>query len=133
MVEIIKVDFLSEINNDVLRERAERARCCRSLEFIAKCNGIECGLLSYEDWSSRAEGIIYEIFVLVPFRGDGVGAILLSHAESLARQLGCRCISLKPYALDAHTNQDQLTSWYLGKGYTKVSSDQEFIEKRLVD
>jgi hypothetical protein len=58
---------------------------------------------------------------------------LLSHDESLARELGCRCIRLKPYALDAHTNQDQLTSWYVGKGYAQMSSDQEFIEKNLVD
>lgn len=133
MFEVVKVSFSSEINNDILRERAERVGCARSLEFVAKYNGVECGFLSYEDWSCRSEGFIYEIFVLVQFRGGGAGAVLLLHAENLAKRLGCRCIRLKPYALDALTNQEQLTAWYLGKGYAQILSDQDFIEKSLVE
>lgn len=132
MFEIIKVEFLSEIANEVLQRRAKRAHCGRSLEFVAVVNGVEQGLLSYEDWSSNAEGLIYEIFVLPLFRGGGVGVALLLYAENLARQLGCRYIRLKPYALDSNTDQERLTSWYIGKGYAHISAGREFIEKSLI-
>ena len=131
MLQVIKINVLSEVKNEVLHDRAKRARNARTQEFIAVTNGTEHGLLSYEDWSDKSLGFIYEIFVLPSYRKQGIGAALLSYAEDLAIQLKCMYIQLKPYSLDQDTDQGLLISWYVEKGYIRKSDDKELMEKKL--
>ncbi len=128
---VVKVHVLNQVTNETLSYRAKRASSDRSTEFIAAVNGVECGLLSYEDWSDRDAGFIYEIYVLPDFRKQGIGTALLSHAEELAIQLGCTKISLDARAFDGETNQAVLLSWYQDQGYVQESEDAERMEKSL--
>ncbi|WP_422199843.1 GNAT family N-acetyltransferase [Aquabacterium sp.] len=66
----------------------------RSLEFVAVDQGVEMGMLSYEDRSDTALAFIYEIFVLPRFRERGVAAMLLSHAEAFAVRQRCQVVRL---------------------------------------
>lgn len=131
MLKVIKIDSLSDVKNEVLHERTKRAQGGRSQEFIAMVNGVESGLLSYENWSDQSIGFVYEIFVLPGLRRQGIGRALLSYAENLAIQLGCTYIRLKPYALDHDTDQELLASWYVGSGYAQKANDKEVMEKNL--
>lgn len=131
MLEISKLPHPNDLQSMILRERIERGHCCRSQEFLALMNGEEAGLLSYEDWRDKAFGFIYEIFVLLPFRQQGVGASLLSQAEHYACQLDCKSIRLKPYALDQETDQSRLRAWYTKMGYRQTKDNPEHIEKHL--
>jgi GNAT superfamily N-acetyltransferase len=94
-------------------------------------NGDEAGLLSYEDWSHQALGIIYEIFVLPEFRAQGIGAIFLSYAENHAFQLSCTHIQLKSYPLDQETDPERLIAWYTRNGYFHKTDEPEIMEKSI--
>ena len=131
MIIVVEVHVLNEVANETLSYRAKRASSGRSSEFIALLNGVECGLLSYEDWSDREEGFVYEIYVLSDFRKQGIGTALLSHAEDLAIKTGCTKIRLDARALDRETNQESLLSWYQDQGYIQESDGVEQMEKSL--
>lgn len=131
MLNISPISLPSDLQSRVLRERAERGHCVKSREFVASIDGEEAGLLSYEDWSNRKPGFIYEIFVLPSFRRRGVGNSLLAHAEIYARQIGCKSVRLKPYSLDQEPDQSQLIAWYAKAGYRQVPDDPEHMEKHL--
>ncbi|ELC7281780.1 GNAT family N-acetyltransferase [Aeromonas veronii] len=132
MMSITKIDTLESVENLYLRERAERARSGRSREFVAKIDGCEAGLLSYEDWSDQSLGFIYEIFVLPEYRGQGLGRGLLSYAEELAKGLHCTSIRLEPYAFDHTLDSEWLVSWYARHGYMQKTDDLAKMEKSLV-
>ena len=97
MLKIQKVVSPSDLQSEILRERAQRGHCAKSEEFVAFVGTEEVGFLSYENWTATKLGFIYEIFVLPPFRGQGIGSSLLSSAEDHALKLGCKSIRLKPY------------------------------------
>ena len=131
MQRVIKIESVNVLKNSILSAREKRAHGGRSQEFVAVVNGSEAGLLSYEDWSHQSIGFIYEIFVLPEFRQQGIGMLLLSHAESQALQLCCKYIRLKPYPLDNQTDLKRLVAWYAKKGYVKDVAEPEVMEKDL--
>lgn len=131
MPEISKLLRLSDLRNAVLRERAERGHCPKSHEFIASMNGEEAGLLSYEDWSEKELGFIYEIFVLPSFRRQGIGEFLLTQAESYAHKIGCKSVRLKPYPLEQEPDRNRLIAWYAKTGYRRMTDAPELMEKHL--
>ena len=131
MLKISKVLQLTDLDSSTLRDRAERWHCPRSKEFVAHQDGVETGLLSYEEWSNDKPGFICEIFVLPSFRQQGIGGSLLSHAESYALQLGCKSVRLKPYSLDQAFDQSRLIAWYAKEGYRQIPGDPEHMVKVL--
>ena len=110
MIMVLEIHAPNEIASEVLCDRAKRALGGRSTEFVAVVNGVESGLLSYEDWSDQKIGFIYEIFVLPDFRKRGIGTALLSYAEGLAAQLSCTKTRLNARAFDGETKQEVLVS-----------------------
>ena len=132
MREVVQIQSSDDVKNEVLCDRARRANIVRSTEFIVIDNDTELALLSYEDWSERSEGFVYEIFVLPPYRNNGIGSFLLSYAEDLAIKLGCTRICLKPYSLDKDIDNQWLIEWYAKKGYQRNTVETEIMEKNLV-
>jgi len=129
LLSINKINKLNEIKDSMIRDRAERAGCGRSQEYVAFFEGAEAAFLSFEDWSDKSIGFIYEIFVFPVFRKQGIGTELLSYAESLAMSLGCSVIELKPYAFDRSVSSELLVSWYRKKGYDFMTGDTGKMEK----
>ena len=131
MLKIFEINDLTEVKNAIIQERASGPSSGRSKEYVAIFDGSESAFLSFEDWSDRSLGFIYEIFVLPDFRGQGIGTKLLSYAESLAMNLGCSLIQLEPYAFDRSVSSKWLVSWYSNKGYNTNASDTKKMEKTL--
>jgi len=131
MLNIVEILQVTDLKNQTLRERAERGHCGRSKEFVAYQDGEEVGFLSYEKWSNKMPGFVYEIFVLAPFRRQGVGRSLLSYAEDYAFRLGCKSIRLKPYPLCSDFKQSELLDWYIREGYCQIPGDLEHVVKTL--
>jgi len=129
LLTINKINGFNEVKNSIIKKRAQRASNGRSQEYIAIFEGAEAAFLSFEDWSDRSIGFIYEIFVLPAFRRQGIGTELLSYAESLAISLGCSVIRLEPYAFDRSVSSELLVSWYRNNGYDIMTSDAEKMEK----
>ncbi|MFW2161514.1 GNAT family N-acetyltransferase [Acinetobacter beijerinckii] len=48
-----------------------------SQTFIMRIDGEEAAFLSYEDWSEKYIGFIYEIYVLPEYRYQGIEELLL--------------------------------------------------------
>ncbi|MBH0000838.1 GNAT family N-acetyltransferase [Pseudoalteromonas sp. NSLLW24] len=131
MIEVNKINNLNQIQNGTLRTRAERAQSGRTLEFIAKCDGLESAFLSFEDWSDKSLGFIYEIYVLPEFRNQSLGGSLLHKAEEVAIKLGCTKLQLDVHAFDRTLDKGALYSWYSEKGYVRVGSNSERMEKLI--
>ncbi|MFS1444472.1 MULTISPECIES: GNAT family N-acetyltransferase [Vibrio] len=131
MIEICQITDLHEINNNKLRTRAERAQSGRTLEFLAVYDDTEAAFLSFEDWSDKSFGFVYEIYVLPEFRQISLGSALLERAEEVAVKLGCTRLQLDVHAFDRMVDKQSLYSWYANKGYIKVSSESERMEKLL--
>ena len=120
-----------DIQNPLLRYRAQRGHGGRSLEFVAVDQGVEMGMLSYEDRSDTFLAFIYEIFVLPQFRKRGVAAMLLSHAEMFAVRQQCQTVRLEPRPLDETPELSQLESWYRRTGYLRSAEYPKLMEKSL--
>ncbi len=131
LLKINEINDLTEVKNTMIQDRAKRARSGRSQEYVVMLDGSESAFFSFEDWSDKSLGFIYEIFVLPAFREQGIGTELLSYAESQAMNLGCSVIQLKPYAFDRSVSSEWLVSWYSKKGYDIMTSDAEKMEKTL--
>lgn len=120
-----------EIQDPLLRYRAQRGHGGRSIEFVAVDHGIEMGMLSYEDRSDTFLAFIYEIFVLPQFRKRGVAAMLLSHAEMFAVRQQCQTVRLEPRPLDETPELSQLESWYRRTCYLRSAEYPKLMEKSL--
>lgn len=129
--EIVQRSSPKEILDPLLRYRAERGHAGRSLEFVAVDNGIEMGMLSYEDRSDTALAFIYEIFVLPQFRRRGITNMLLSHAEAFAVGQHCQLVRLEPRPLDETPDMSQLETWYVRAGYLRSPDYPSLMEKSL--
>ena len=127
MYTILGINSCNDIGNKILYYRANRAQGGRSQIFIIRIDGEEVALLSYEDWSEKYIGFIYEIYVLPKYRYQGIGELLLSYAESKACELKCRYIKLKPYPLDEKTDKDRLIAWYKKNSYFQNPDEEEKI------
>lgn len=120
-----------EIQDPLLRYRAKRGHGGRSLEFVAVDQGVEMGMLSYEDRSNTVLAFVYEIFVLPQFRRRGVAAMLLSYAEAFAARQHCQVVRLEPRPLDEAPDLSQLESWYMRAGYLRSTEYPALMEKSL--
>ena len=129
--EIVQRSSPSEILDTSLQYRAERAQGGRSIVFVAVDQGVEMGVLSYEDRSDAALAFISVIFVLPQFRQRRVAAVLLSHAETYAVQQQCQVVRLEPRPLDESPNLSQLESWYSRAGYQRSPEYPALMEKSL--
>lgn len=131
MLEIVEIGDPCDIETEILRGRVMQGRSSWTREFIALRDGVELGLLIYEDWG-RPEAFIYEIFVLRDFRKSGVGSWLLLHAEQVAAGLGRTSVRLTARSLDqVELDDEDLTTWYEGKGYVRHAAESSDLEKQL--
>ncbi|MES2154120.1 MAG: N-acetyltransferase [bacterium] len=64
---------------------------------------------------------IYDIATHPDARGQGLGAVLMAHAESEARGAGCQWLSL-----EAEQADPRLVGWYEGQGFTTVARLRDF-------
>lgn len=120
-----------ELLNPCLRERYDQGRNPRTQTFVILREGVEVGLLIYENWGPP-EGFIYEIFVLSEARRCGVGAWVLAEAERLAIELGCTSIKLTARSLDRDQYTDEtLIRWYEAKGYVRCDPGSSDLSKSL--
>lgn len=131
MVRIVRVHEHLVIQSQVLRKRLEADTSPKTKRFIAVLNGVEAGLLIYEDWG-LPRSFIYEIFVLYEVRSKGIGTLLLAHAEMTATQLGRESIRLNARSLCRQSlNDEELSAWYVRKGYVECASEKGALEKFL--
>ncbi|MGD9211802.1 MAG: GNAT family N-acetyltransferase [Desulfobacteraceae bacterium] len=132
MIEIIPIKNLKQVINTILRQRAEQASSRRSTEYIVMYENKEVAILSYEDWSDKKLGFIYEIYVLPEYREKGIGTKLLLFSENKAIQLGCNRLELNANPFDRSIEKDILISWYEKHGYVMQSNSFERMEKLVV-
>lgn len=131
MIQIHQVYDLNIIKSNLLRNRAERAQSRRTLEFIAMSGESEAAFLSFEDWSDKSLGFIYEIYVLPEFRNEHLGSALLARAEEVAIDLGCSRLELDVHAFDRTIDKTSLYSWYSDKGYVRLSNKSKRMAKSI--
>lgn len=114
----------------MLRERFRSGKTSKTREFVATRDGVEVGLLIYEDWG-QPTAFLYEIFVLPEARRSGDGTWLLSFAEQIALALGRTSIRLHARSLAQDEWRDEeLTMWYESKGYVRTT-ESGMLEKPL--
>lgn len=120
-----------ELQNQSLRERAQRAKVQRSRQFVAREDGTEVAYLSIDDRSDIDTGVLYEILVLPEYRNRGVGTALVSFAEGFFRSIGCGRMRLSPRAFDGSVDEKWVEWWYTKQGYTLATDGSSEFEKSL--
>lgn len=129
---IERVDDAQDIVCEALRERAQAGRREGTEAFLALNEGQEAGLLIYEKFPRHRMALIYEIYVLTPQRGRGVGQRFLIHSENLARAAGYSKIRLSPRSLDRDAISDEsLMGWYRRNGFELDSKDSSWMQKMI--
>lgn len=73
---------------------------------------------------------VCEMYVIRSMRGIGLGTLLLSCSEYIARTEKLRHISLTAKPLDEHWTQKALIEWYKERGY--IVSDDDQLSKVLI-
>ncbi|RLK45204.1 acetyltransferase (GNAT) family protein [Cupriavidus plantarum] len=132
MLEISRLSAAHELNNKLLRARAERAKSGWETEYIvARVDSAEAALLILDHYASTQTAGIHEIFVLEAYRKAEVGTALLKHAETRARELCCRRIQLEVHPLDASIHKDSLRAWYIRYGYHEDTDNPDRLCKVL--
>lgn len=128
----VEVKETHAVNHPFLRERAEKGKRSGTREFVALIDGVEAGLLVFEHFPNDFLGFVYEIYVLEEFRAMGVGNLLLSRAETVALDSGCKTLRLTARSLDQEfINDENLMSWYGRKGFIRDASDPGGMQKKL--
>ena len=129
---LVKVEQARDVTDPTMRERVKQGQSPRTEEFVVVVNGQEAGLLILESTTSDLTGVVYEIYVLEPFRRAGVGQHLLSHAETLGREKGWNVIRLMPRSLDRDQISDQvLKTWYYRNGFRPDPTNSSWMQKNL--
>ena len=128
----VKVEETSAVNHPFLQERLEKGKQPGTREFVAFTNGVEAGILIFEHSPNFSLGLVYEIYVLKKFRGNGVANLLLSHAEAVALDSSCKALRLLARSLDQDfINDESLMSWYGRKGFNQDDNDPGWMQKSL--
>ncbi len=131
MLKAVEISSPTDVKNEMLRERVLRGRTPRTREFIVLRDDMEVALFIYEDWD-QPEGFIYELFVLRELRHGGIGTWTLAYAEGIAAGLGRTSVRLTARSLfQDELSDEDLTSWYEGKGYVRSAAEKGMLEKRL--
>ncbi len=131
MIEIAELTHPTDVVDEIIRERAIRAKVKQSRQFVATIHGREAGYLSFDDHSDTQTGVIYEVFVLPKFRKLGVGSSLVAFAEELASTLKCIRLRLSAIPFDRSVTQNWLDSWYTKRGYIPASDGSHELEKNI--
>lgn len=128
----VEVDETHPVSHPLLRERVENGKRLGTREFVALIDGVEAGLLIFEDFPDSSLGVVYEIYVLSKFRAIGVGNLLLSLAETVALDSAYKTLRLLARSLDQEAiNDEALMSWYGRKGFSRDACDPGWMQKDL--
>lgn len=128
----VSIAKVSCIEDAFLQSRLIAGRRPGTSEYLACSKGAEVGLLIFEEYPNHAFGLIYEVFVLEPYRRLGIGLQLLKHAEELARNKGFSSVRLQAKSLDRLNVSDQaLMQWYGKNGYLAEECDAGWMRKSL--
>ena len=120
-----------ELRDLCLRERYVKGRSSKTQAFVVLQEGVQIGLLIYEDWG-LPQGFIYEIFVLREARRAGIGAWILAQAECIASELGRTSVKLTARSLDREQHSDEtLITWYERRGYVRCDPGSSDMTKSL--
>ncbi len=78
--------------------------------------------------------VLYELFVRVDNRRQGIGSAVLQDVERTARNEGFASVTLTAHPLDQSIEKHALVTWYLQHGYQKDAAiaDQMFKELTVV-
>lgn len=129
MIEVVRIDDPSVMQNQILQERVIRGRNGNTQEFLILREDIVAGLLIYEG-GRRQHDFIYEIFVLQEFRGCGIGAWALAYGEQIAVRFGKAGVRLIARALSLDSlSDDDLIAWYGRRGYVQSATESGMLEK----
>lgn len=126
-----KIANHKDIQCDVIQDLAMRAKSNISQEYIVIIDEKEVGFLSFEHWSNKELGFIYEIFVSPSHRNNGICKLILEFSEHLAEANNCNKIQLNVHPLDRTKEADYLLNWYKKHGYTSVGNNPLTLEKPL--
>lgn len=128
----VKIEEAHAVDHPFLRERVAKGKRPGTKEFVALTDGVEAGLLIFEHFPNYSLGIVYEIYVLREFRGQGVGNLLLARAEAAALDSECKTLRLMARSLDQEViNDETLASWYSRNGFDRDVSDPGWMQKSL--
>jgi GNAT superfamily N-acetyltransferase len=96
-----------------------------AISELFKCvdREVELAFVAIDWWAGEPHAVLYELYVPVAMRGQGVGAAALRAVEELVLNRGRQRLHLIPRPLDYSRTAADLEAWYARRGYTKIEYD----------
>jgi hypothetical protein len=96
-------------------ESAPRSSVTQTMRIVD--GSTELAFVVLDLWDDSPAVVLYELYVPSAQRGAGVGTTALRLVEQLALSLGRSRVDLRVHSLEPNVSDDELTNWYLNRGY----------------
>lgn len=118
MITLLQTNGIEDFEIPELKKRAqESTRSLITKHYKALAHGKEVAFVSLDRWPEPKQMIIYEIFVPISIRRQGIATAVLNEAERIAACEGLSVIRLRPSPLDTGITMTALIDWYNRHGY----------------
>ena|SRR5579862_5830431 len=123
-MDLKEVTLSSEIADEEIRLwETNDVRTINTRHYVAREGGAEVGFVSVDIDPDCEHFVIYQFFVPPRLRTHGIGSRILKAAEALGKSLGFRKSLLIPHTLANEFSQQDIESWYLRCGYSRLPGD----------
>lgn len=120
LINLIKIEAPDSFLLTELKTRAiESPKSIKTTHYRALSDGKEVAFVSLDRWPEPEfnQMVIYEIYVPVSSRRKGIGRTVLTEIERIAEKEGFERIRLRPFPLNQEISYEDLTGWYIRRGY----------------
>jgi N-acetylglutamate synthase-like GNAT family acetyltransferase len=130
-------ELLEITTPDPVSDRELRERACTSpkgqmtKQYVFLEDGREVAFLSLDHRRDLGVLVLYEMFVPMGLRHQGIGSRLLQYAERMAKRDGYKKVFVWPKPFEQNYPRADLVEWYRKHGYSERSDCPDEMEKQV--
>ena len=125
----LKTNDVIQSNELKIRE-TESTKSKKTTHYLGVSQGKEVAFVSIDRWPELDQFVLYELYIPKSLRRKGVGKLVLTEIEFIAKKEGFHSVKLKPHPLDSDINERDLIAWYQYLGYCQdTSANGDLIKK----
>lgn len=122
-ITLMQVKSPEDFETPELKNRAkESTRSKITIHYKASVDGREVAFLALDRWPELGAMAVYEIFVPLSVRRQGIATAVLKETERITACEGLSLVRVRPYSFDHGITREALFNWYDQQGYVRDSN-----------
>lgn len=118
VIALVQTNIPDDFEIPELTKRAQNSsRSLKTKHYKAVSCGREVAFVSLDRWPELNQMVVYEIFVPISIRRQGIATAVLNEVERISAYEGFSLIRLRPSPLDIGVTMSSLIDWYNKRGY----------------